>query len=238
MKIRGRVFRPPVWSVLLTLAGVILFSALGLWQLERAAVKQAIEDSYAARLESDYQPYRADESPEDMVYRRLWLEGRFDNDHHFLLDNRVQQGRAGYNVLTPFRLRDSDTIVLVDRGWAPWGARRDPLPEIQPAPAGDRVFGIVHVPEKSRFQMGRVELAAAWPQLIPYLDLELLREQYSPRLLPMVLWMAPESEDKYVREWQPVWMPPEKSRAYAVQWFSFAAIALVLFVVLNLRKAE
>ena len=236
MNLGGLRFRPALWSVLVMSAGVSLFCVLGLWQLDRAAVKQAIEDRYAARLESDYARYSAEDG--DIVYRRLWFEGRFDNDHHFLLDNRVHQGKAGFNVLTPFRLRDSDAVVLVDRGWAPWGASRDPLPEIEPAPAADRVFGIVHLPEKSRFQIGEVELGAEWPQLIPYLDLELLREQYSPRLLPVVLWMAPEAPGAYVREWQPVWMPPEKSRAYAVQWFSFAAIALLLFVVLNLRKVE
>jgi cytochrome oxidase assembly protein ShyY1 len=54
----------------------------------------------------------------------------------------------------------------------------------------------------------------------------------------MVLWMAPESRGNYLRDWHPVWLPPERSRAYAVQWFSFAGIALLLFILLNLRKIE
>jgi len=238
MKLAGRVFRPAAWSILLTGAGVALFAALGLWQLDRAAYKQAIENKYAERLAGDYQPYRPDGDFAEIAYRKLRLDGRFDNRHHFLLDNQTHQGRAGYHVLTPFRLRDSDAIVLVDRGWAPWGARRDPLPAIEPAPASPRIDGIVHLPEKSMFQIGEVELTSDWPQLIAYLDLEMLREQYSPRLLPMVLWMAPEADGPYLREWQPVWLPPQKSRAYAMQWFAFAAIAVSLFFILNLRKIE
>jgi cytochrome oxidase assembly protein ShyY1 len=41
-----------------------------------------------------------------------------------------------------------------------------------------------------------------------------------------------------VRVWNPVWMRPEKSRAYATQWFTFALLAMVFFVILNLRKIE
>ena len=57
-------------------------------------------------------------------------------------------------------------------------------------------------------------------------------------MLPVVLWLAPEQQGNYVRDWNPVWMRPEKSRAYATQWFAFAVVALVFFVILNLRKIE
>ena len=224
--------------MVLTLAGVSLFASLGIWQLERAAHKQAIEDKYASRLAADYQLYRQGDESGDIAYRKLRFEGRFDEQHNFLLDNQVYESKAGFQVLTPFRLRDSDLIVLVNRGWAAWGPHRYPLPEVEPVSDLEQVSGIVHLPEASVFQLGEVKLTGEWPQLIPYLDLELLREQYSPRLLPLVLWMDPDSNGSYVREWQPVWLPPEKSRAYAVQWFSFAAIALLLFIILNLRKVE
>ena len=238
MKIGRRYFHPPVWSVLISIGAVTVFSGLGFWQLDRAALKQEIKDQYAIRLNSDYLSYPLDVMPVDMVYRKLAFEGSFDAHHHFLLDNRVHRGRAGFHVLTPFHLKDEAAIVLVDRGWAPWGETREPLPQIRPALVEGWVRGIVHLPQKSPFQIGQTVLNDEWPQLIPYLDLEVLQAQYSSRLLPMVLWMAPDIEGEYVREWQPVWMPPEKSRAYAVQWFSFAAITLVLFFILNMRKVE
>lgn len=238
MKFGDREFVPAGWSILLTCFGVALFCALGYWQLERAAFKEQIRLKYTERLAAGYQRYVPDEAVADMTYRRFLFEGRYDNQHHFLLDNQVHEGRAGYHVLTPFELKDSDAIVLVNRGWAPWGPTRETLPAIRPARIEGQLKGIVHIPEVTGFRLGDIELDQQWPQLLPYVDLEILREKYSDRLLPMILWLAPEQPGEYLREWSPVWLPPEKSRAYAVQWFSFAAIALALFFILNLRKIE
>jgi surfeit locus 1 family protein len=87
-------------------------------------------------------------------------------------------------------------------------------------------------------RLGDPGSADRWPRLIPYIDIESLQAQFSDQLLPNVLWLAPEQEGHYVRDWNPVWMRPEKSRAYATQWFAFALLALVFFVILNLRKIE
>lgn len=231
-----RVFAPARWSVLLTAAGVALFVSLGIWQLERAAYKQDLERLFEQRLAADYRPLSKDADLADIQYRKLRLQGRYDLEHQFLLDNRVHEGRAGYHVLTPFHLLDSDRVLLVDRGWAPWGERRSPLPSPRAPVDGGEVYGIAFVPGEPALKLGGFELSGDWPRLIPYVDIAELRRQYTADLLPMVLWMAPEAPGEYLREWDPVWLPPAKSRAYAIQWFSFAAIALLLFFVLNLRK--
>jgi len=233
-----RAFAPAAWSVLLTAAGIALFVSLGVWQLERAAYKDSLQQKFAHRLAEDYRQLDPGEDLADIQYRKLRLQGRYDLEHQFLLDNRVHEGRAGYHVLTPFLIADSDYVLLVDRGWAPWGARRSPLPPIRPPPEAGVAAGIAFVPEEPALKLGGLGLGADWPQLIPYVDLAALRAQYSADLLPMILWMAPESPGAYLRDWDPVWLPPEKSRAYALQWFLFAGIALVLFVILNLRKIE
>ena len=238
MKFGNRVFQPSWWSILLTAAGTTLFAALGMWQLERAAFKDSIEARYEQRLAEDYREFSAADDLADVQYRRLRFRGRYHSAHHFLLDNQVHQGRAGYQVITPFYLADSDQVVLVNRGWAAWGASRERLPEILPAEVGDMVSGIAFVPGAPALALGEVELDGDWPQLIPYVDLAALRRQYSEQLLPLVLWLSPEQPGAYVRDWDPIWLPPEKSRAYALQWFSFAGIALILFVALNLRKTQ
>lgn len=238
MKFGEREFDPSRWSILLTAAGTALFVSLGMWQLERAAFKDSIQARFEQRLAEDYHELTATDDLADVQYRKLRFRGRYHGAHHFLLDNQVHRGRAGYQVITPFYLTDSDQIVLVNRGWAAWGASREQVPEILPADAGGTVSGIAFVPGEPALALGEVELSGNWPQLIPYVDLVALQQQYSEQLLPLVLWLAPEQPGAYVREWDPVWLPPEKSRAYAVQWFSFATIALILFVVLNLRKTE
>ena len=234
----GRCFKPRWWSILLTACGLVLFLALGNWQLERAAYKQSLKDKFESRLAGEYELFRPGDEMGDMQYRKLILRGRFDNEHHYLLDNQLHDGRAGYHVLTPLRLADSDHVILVNRGWAAWGAARNPLPAIAPAVAGDRAAGIISIPSKPPLLLGEFGATAGWPRLIPYIDFDILRAQYSEHLLPFVLWLGPEQPGSYVRNWNPVWLPPEKSRAYAVQWFAFAALALLLFFILNLRKIE
>lgn len=238
MMAAGRRFRPRPWSIALTLAGVGLFAGLGLWQLERAAFKQQLEDRFEQRLAEPYREYAAVAATDDLRFRRLVFAGRFVDGHDFLLDNRTRAGRAGYEVLTPLRLAGGERMVLVNRGWAAWGATREPLPAVPPAPASGRVRGIVSIPARGGFRLGRIELKGAWPELIPYLDIDALRAQYSAELLPFVLWLAAEEPGRFERSWDPLWLPPENSRAYAVQWFSFAGIALALFFVLNLRKVK
>ena len=234
----GRRFNPPLWSMLLTAFGLVVFVALGNWQLERAAYKQSMKDKFENRLAGEYELFRPGDETGDMQYRKLILKGSFDNEHHYLLDNQLHEGRAGYHVLTPLRLVDSDYVILVNRGWAAWGAAREPLPPISPATGGDRVAGVISIPSKPPLLLGEFDAAGEWPRLIPYIDFELLRAQYSEQILPFVLWLGPEQPGSYVRNWNPVWLPPEKSRAYALQWFAFAALALLLFVILNLRKIE
>ena len=233
-----RVFAPARWSIFLTAVGIVLFVSLGSWQLQRAAYKSELESKFERRLAEDYGPLDRADDFSDIQYRKLRLQGRYDLEHQFLLDNRVHEGRAGYHVLTPFRLIDSDYILLVDRGWAAWGERRSPLPAILPPPVPDATSGIAFVPGEPALKLGEPASGDDWPRLIPYVDIAELRQTYSADLLPMILWMAPEIPGAYLRDWDPIWLPPEKSRAYALQWFSFAAISLVLFVVLNLRKIE
>lgn len=236
MNLGKRVFAPPVWSIALTAASVALFVSLGIWQLERAAYKEGLERRFEQRLAADYQPLDKNTDLADIQYRKLRLQGRYDLDRQFLLDNRVHEGRAGYHVLTAFHLLDSDRVLLVDRGWAPWGERRSPLPWPRTPVESGEVYGIAFVPGEPALKLGSLELSGDWPQLIPYIDIAALRRQYTADLLPMVLWMAPEAPGIYLREWDPVWLSPAKSRAYAVQWFAFAGIALLIFFVLNLRK--
>ena len=233
-----RKFSPAWWSILVTIIGVALFVTLGQWQLERAAFKDSVKLKFEQRLAQDYQTLDSDDDLADVQYRKLKFKGRYQNAHHFLLDNQVHQGRAGYQVLTPLLLADSDAILLVNRGWAPWGDSRQRIPQILPPQMPGEVSGIAFVPGEPALALGGVKLSGNWPELIPYVDLAALQQQYSRRLLPMVLWLAPEQPGAYVRDWDPIWLPPEKSRAYAVQWFSFAGLALILFVILNLRKIE
>ncbi len=223
---------------MLTDFGVALFMALGMWQLDRAAFKDSVQLKFEQRLALDYQALGSDGELADVQYRKLKFNGRYQDAYHFLLDNQVHRGRAGYQVITPLYLADSDYVLLVNCGWAAWGDSREPLPQILPPQTAGEVSGIAFIPGEPALSLGGVALSGDWPQMIPYVDIAALQQQYSQQLLPMVLWMAPDQPGAYLRDWDPVWLPPEKSLAYAVQWFCFAGVALIMFVALNLRKTE
>jgi cytochrome oxidase assembly protein ShyY1 len=74
--------------------------------------------------------------------------------------------------------------------------------------------------------------------VVPFIDIDAMQESFPGGLLPLVLWLAPDQAGYYQRNWDPAWADPEKSRAYALQWFIFARIAVGLYFFLNLRKLE
>jgi surfeit locus 1 family protein len=139
-------------------------------------------------------------------------------------------------VLSPFELSGGSDILLINRGWVALGNSREILPAIE-KPAGDGVVrGIASIPGEDIYRMGTISLQDNWPQVIPFVDIEAMQAQFEGQLLPLILWLGPEQAGHYAREWNPVWARPEKSRAYAWQWFTFGAVSLILFLVLNLRK--
>jgi surfeit locus 1 family protein len=50
--------------------------------------------------------------------------------------------------------------------------------------------------------------------------------------------LDPEVAGGYVREWTPPGMPPSRHFSYAIQWWGFAVVLLVLYFGLNFRKVS
>jgi len=51
-----------------------------------------------------------------------------------------------------------------------------------------------------------------------------------------IILLDPKEEDGYVRDWHPPGMEPIRHWSYAVQWWSFGVVLLVLWIVLSTRK--
>jgi surfeit locus 1 family protein len=241
MRLRWRnlEFAPSVVMTLLTALAIGLFVLLGNWQLQRAEEKRSIEEAYRARLD---EPCRrqlpASGNDQDLRYSRVCLVGSYHLDNVVLVDNKLHRGAAGYHVLLPFRPEGASRAVWVNRGWVAAGADRSRLPRILPPREASRVDGVLTIPTTAGFRMGQVEPDGHWPLRVPYIDLQKINPQVEWSMLHYVVWLDPALDDYYERDWKPVWSPPEKSRAYALQWFSFALIALLLFLGLNTRKTD
>lgn len=239
MRIGSFEFRPGFWPTLVTLILLPLLAGLGIWQLERAGWKQALVDQHAARTR-DPPVALASLLPVTAAseYRTVTVKGHYKLEQQLLLDNRLNRGRAGYHVLTPLRLADASATVLVNRGWLPVGASRAVLPDLDGPTGTIHVRAMVKLPPEKIFRLGGdEERHAGWPQVIQAVDIAALEERLGYALLPLVLLLDPDDVHGFVRDWKPVYGTlPDKHRAYALQWFTLAAVLLLIYIGVNTKR--
>lgn len=230
-----KLARREVVSGLLALLVAAACVRLGVWQLNRLEQRQArnaaVEQGLAvppALLTAD----RADSlaaGPAPLINRRWRARGEFDPRHPILLRGRSLAGRPGVHLVVPLRLAGSSRVLLVDRGWL--GAPDAATPPRLPAPEAGPQTVVGWAQELPNVRAGGVPLTAtvSGTRLLSLqrLDSAALREQLPYPVLPVVLQELPSAE---LAE-PPVRVPPPETSAgphlgYAIQWFSFAAIAL------------
>jgi surfeit locus 1 family protein len=229
-------FSPGFWPTLAMLVLLALTLALGNWQRERAQSKRALQALYDSAISA--RPIHVDGAlpdRESVLYRRLVLEGRFDEHHTILLDNRVRNGIAGYHVLTPLRLAGSPRAVLVNRGWLAAGRTRDQV-VIPPAPAGEvRLAGIAVDPHTRYLELGPADPAGkVWQNL----DFARYARASGLDLQPVLLMQTSESADGLKRDWPRPDSGVATHVGYALQWFGLAATLVGLWLVLNVRRVQ
>src|SRR6187401_404602 len=135
MRIAAFDFKPSRWPTLGAVLLIALTVYLGLWQTHRGDEKERRQRLLEARMAETAVVLTGSVAPDDaLVYRHVRAAGEYDAAGQIYLDNQVMQGRAGYFVVTPLRLRDG-AVVLVNRGWIARGPAY-PSPPPAPVPAG------------------------------------------------------------------------------------------------------
>ena len=223
------VLRPIATAV--TAAAVLLFVVLGNWQLGRAAERRVLDEEFSRAETVLPLPPASIAVPR---YQRVTASGGYDTNHQFLLDNMSESGRAGVHVLTPLLLSDGNA-VLVDRGWVPFGAARDSLPDLAVLATPRTVAGrLDELPRPG------IELAApagkGWPRLISYPHMRELAAALGRELYPQRILLDPREPDGYMRNWQVTGTTYVRHLGYAIQWFAFAATAIAIWFALGLRR--
>ncbi len=228
-------FRPGMGGSLLTLAGVGLFVALMLWQLGRADEKRALQAAFDSRLQQPAIDYAGGGIDiERMRCRRIRLDGHFLQQGQVLLDNAVHDGRAGYQVITPFRVR-GDGVVLVDRGWVPQGARRDELPDTTVVEDPVRIEGWVDR-HRSRPVLGGGQAFRPGDPRWLFID-PAAYEGFSGLAVPdFVVHLAPDSPHGFIRARPRFDANVGMHVGYAIQWGAFALIAAGTWLAVSLKR--
>lgn len=213
--------------------GAALTARLGVWQLDRAAEKNALQATIDARTAMPALPAaelaRSAGDAAGQHYRSVRLRGVWMADATVWLDNRQMDGRPGFFVVTPLLLAPGDA-VLVQRGWAPRRADdRTALPALV-TPSGEVVVeGRVAPPPARLFEF---ESGGAGP-IRQNLDLAAEARALRVALRPFsVQQLAPPAgvDDGLQRRWLAPAVDVSKHYGYAFQWFALSALIAGLYV--------
>ena len=226
-------WQPNRGILLFTLVFLPVTIVLGFWQLGRAEEKRLIEAEFQGREVAARVDLDGLDRGVDHQYRRVLARGSFDLDHLILLDNRVRQGRPGYEVITPFQLAASGRWVLVNRGWIPAGASRDQLPAVPPIAGEVTLSGYLYQSPGKPFTLGAEQWRARWPQRLQNLDIPAVSAHLGLDLSPWTLRLDEGSPGALRVGWEVINVQPEKHTAYAVQWFGLAVALVVLALFAN-----
>jgi cytochrome oxidase assembly protein ShyY1 len=225
----------------MTLGAMILFVSfimLGRWQWGRAEQKQKLWDEFArgadAALPLDQRPLAS--WPR---YQHVRVTGSWRPARQFLLDNRIVDGAAGYEALTPFALADG-RLLLVNRGGLRFNGHREQLPNVSMAesPGGTTIQGrLDNLPSQGLAQgHAAPAMTGLWPRLTSYPTASELAAALEAAVETRILLLDANEKQGYTRRWQPPGVSPDTHWSYAIQWWCFAVLLLVLYVTLNTRR--
>ena len=227
-KIRSRLFILAVF-----LLGLICIR-LGFWQLSRGAERKAKNESIQQLLSLSTAGLPSETiSPVDWDYRRVSIFGKFDSDNSVVLRNRAYLDQPGVHLVTPLIIEETGTVILVDRGWIPVTQF---LPEeigVYEALGEFAVTGILRQstsePTLSLLADPTTEPGADPLKEWRVLNIERIQEQMPYALYPMFLQMTDSnpSPDPYPIPMPDIDLSDGPHLSYAIQWFSFGAIAFL-----------
>jgi surfeit locus 1 family protein len=221
------------WIVALaTSVGVAATAALGVWQLGRAAQKEALQAALDERSQLPaLQTQQLAQTPGEGAlqhYRSARVSGHWLAERTVFLENRQMNGRPGFFVVTPLELRPGDA-VLVQRGWAPRDMRDRTLVPAVPTPAGLIVIeGRIAPPPAKLYDFASEEGGPIRQNLDP----EVFAREIGVVLRPVSLMqvVSPSPDDGLLRQWSRPAVDVHKHYGYAFQWFALCALMAGLYV--------
>lgn len=242
-------FRRPRWLFLsgFVVIFVVVSILLGFWQLRRLDERRSQNAVVASRL--DRPPVSLDEveaalqpvdgfapDPADLEFTLVSAEGVLRDGGRVLVRSQVVNGQAGTHAVYPLDLGDG-SAVLVNVGWFPLGVTPPPVAELYPPDGRIALTGLLRATQL-RPSFGRQEPDGLLDQ-VARVDVARLQEQIDLPLAPYWIQLLEPSEQGSLPV--PAEVPELDEGAhfsYAVQWFSFALIAVVGYLALVRKELK
>lgn len=225
-------------NILWLVVTVLVFSVLvklGFWQSDRALEKEQrlakiekLSVQNPISLEQVMHLTKNNSAFEDINDVPVFINGEFNKDQVFLLDNQVNKGRLGYRVYQV--AVTSKYAILVSLGWVVGSINRQELPEVVAINGQHQFQGNIRLIEVGVLLQEQVFSEVTWPLRVQQIELDKFSVLINRQLLPFVVYLDKNEALGYEKNWRPIVMPPEKHRAYAFQWFSLAIAWLLLML--------
>jgi cytochrome oxidase assembly protein ShyY1 len=205
---------------------------LGLWQLRRLDERRALNAEILDRRSAS--PLSIEDTAGNAAaepYRPATARGRYDVEHEVLVYGRSLDGEAGHHVVTPLLLPGGGAILVV-RGWVPFAMQAAPVRAAAPPANEVSVEGFLAPDEGDGTVVPDVDA------IVRVLDVEGIASSLPYDIFPLPLQLAEQTPPQPGSLPIPVPLPvlsegPHLS--YAIQWFSFALVALIGGAILVLR---
>jgi surfeit locus 1 family protein len=205
--------------------------ALGVWQMQRLHWKLGLIAEMNAHLQAA--PMSLDDilklPQQDAQYRRVALDGRFENARESYFFTATDEGYSAYHVVTPFELHDG-RLLFVDRGLVPPALRN---PQSRPASllkGEQHVVGVWRVPDAPGFFTPAPDLRnRVWySHNIEGIAKALAIKPAAPVIVEADATPVPGG---WPRGGQTVVSLPNDHLQYAFTWFLMAAALVVIYLV-------
>tara|TARA_B110000971_G_C19951334_1_gene473495 strand:+ start:103 stop:882 length:780 start_codon:yes stop_codon:yes gene_type:complete len=227
-------WQPNAKLLFLVLLMMPLLISLGYWQLDRAQEKREILAEFKSNQESQPVGFELLDTSKNLQYRQVQFVGELDASRRVLLDNRVRNGRPGYEIFEVLTLASSELKILVNRGWVQASLDRNQLPEIEPVPGQVLLRGSLYKVLRGGLQLDDgVRAVDSWPGRVGWISTDRAAEIFGDEFFAYQLRLESDSIGALTTGWPTVSVQPEKHTAYAVQWFVMALVLLLLTINAN-----
>ncbi|MCG8017198.1 MAG: SURF1 family protein [Candidatus Thiodiazotropha sp. 'RUGA'] len=216
-----------------------LLCSLGFWQLDRAEQKRS--QATALEMRRKMPPISLTDSarPEadQLLYRQVKLQGEFLPERTIFITNRKHLGKTGFHVVTPLQLSENGELVLVNRGWTAVIPSTD---NVSPANSGNRlsISGEITIPQAPAIELTPSDDNSQLPPHWPYLTLKRYRQWSGLEVLPILVLQTSQDDQNFIRQWPTPKVSDLMHIGYAIQWFAFAIIALLVWLRLSYQKVS
>lgn len=248
MNIFSSLITSRIVATVSALVVILVGCGAGIWQLNRAEQKILLSNSLTAKLQMPVLNANTDSlNLERAAERRILARGRFIPAEAIWLDNRPRPipegaaggtGQSGFYVMMPLKLEGQETILWVNRGWAPRNNQnRVELPPVKTADEIVTIEGVAFAHPGRVYELGQKGDMKVRPRIEQNFDLALEAQSHGWMQLPFIVRESDSAkEDGLVRNWPSPTSGVDRHYAYAFQWFALAFTGFLFWFINGLMK--